>query len=65
MKHRFTIEQLKKLDDKTFLTMLIQERESQCTNPLAPLTKRLRATSLRLQKGDLTGYTQAKLRNGF
>jgi hypothetical protein len=58
--HRFTLKELKNLSDSQFLTILLNEREGNCTNIYAPLTKRIRATRLRLEQGNLTGYTLAQ-----
>jgi hypothetical protein len=54
--HRYTIEELNKMSDTQFLSLILSEREMDCTNVYAPLTKRIRATRLRLEQGDLTGY---------
>jgi hypothetical protein len=58
--YRFTIKQLKDMDDVLFIATLLNERKNSCTNPYAPLTQRLDATLSRLEHGTLTGYTQAK-----
>jgi hypothetical protein len=50
------MKELKDMPDTQFLTILLNEREGDCTNVYAPLTKRIRATRLRLEQGDLTGY---------
>jgi hypothetical protein len=57
---RYTIKELKEFDDVKFITAVLNEREMDCTNIYAPLTKRIRATRLRLEQGDLTGYTPQK-----
>ncbi len=54
--HRFSIEELQKMSDAQFLSILLSEREGDCTNIYAPLTERIKATKLRLEQGNLTGY---------
>lgn len=54
MRHRFTIEDLKKMSDDEVIRILVNERINELTNPYAPLSERLQkiANSLdrRIQK---------------
>lgn len=45
MKHRFTLEDLKKMSDDEVLRILVNDRINELTNPYAPLTQRLQKIS--------------------
>jgi hypothetical protein len=55
---RYTIKELKEMDDVKFISAILVEREGDCTNIYAPLTRRIQTTRLRLEQGTLTGYLQ-------
>ena len=50
MKHKFTIEDLKKMSDDEVVRILVNERANELTNPYAPLFQRLQKISDSLTK---------------
>jgi hypothetical protein len=53
MSKRWTIKELQGMSDRAFVMAVLRERKQSCTNPNAPLTRRLDATLTRLERADI------------